>query len=107
MRPAAAIVAVLVLLGVAVAATGFAQPARQVPPPPGDPSPPGPVTDPAAPPAPVPPPETTSPEQAPVAITPSGPSRAAGLPWRGRLVNGVQLAEVSADWLTWDPVLKQ
>jgi murein endopeptidase len=35
------------------------------------------------------------------------PSRAIGLPWNGRLVNGVQLPEVSADWLTWDPVLKQ
>ena len=40
-------------------------------------------------------------------VQPAGPSRAFGLPWHGRLVNGVQLREVSADWLTWDPVLKQ
>jgi murein endopeptidase len=38
---------------------------------------------------------------------PTRPSRAIGLPWHGRLLNGVQLPEVSADWLTWDPVLKR
>jgi murein endopeptidase len=42
-----------------------------------------------------------------VAPAPTGPSRAIGRPWHGRLVNGVQLPEVSADWLTWDPVFKQ
>jgi murein endopeptidase len=104
MRPAAAIVAVFVLLAVAVAATGLAQPVRQAPPPPPATAPPGPVTDPAAPPAPA---TTTAPEQAPVTSAPAGPSRAVGLPFRGRLVNGIQLPEVSADWLTWDPVLKQ
>ena len=39
--------------------------------------------------------------------SPTGPSRAVGQPWHGRLVNGVQLPEVGGDWLTWDPVLKQ
>jgi murein endopeptidase len=104
MRTAAAIAAVLGVLAVAVAATGLAQPARQEPPP---------VPAPAPQPAPGPPPEATTPPPAetpppaPVVAAPTGPSRAIGLPWRGRLVNGVQLPEVSADWLTWDPVLKQ
>src|ERR671932_134869 len=47
---------------------------------------------------------TTAPVAPPA---PAGPSRAIGLPWHGRLVNGVQLPEVGAGWLTWDPVLKQ
>ena len=55
-------------------------------------------------PPPVPPPPATTTPQQPVA---SGPSRAIGEPWHGRLVNGVQLPEVGPDWLTWDPVLKQ
>jgi len=42
-----------------------------------------------------------------VTASPTGPSRAVGQPWHGRLVNGVQLPEVGGDWLTWDPVLKQ
>jgi murein endopeptidase len=49
-------------------------------------------------------PATTAPVAPPA---PAGPSRAIGLPWHGRLVNGVQLPEVGAGWLTWDPVLKQ
>jgi murein endopeptidase len=99
MRTVAAIVAVLGLLAIGVAATGLAQPARQAPPPP----PAGPV-----PPAPAPPPAATAPpEPEPVVAAPTGPSRAIGRPWAGRLVDGVQLPEVSADLLTWDPVLKQ
>ena len=56
-------------------------------------------------PVPVPPPTTPAPVAQPA--SPTGPSRAIGQPWHGRLVNGVQLPEVSGDWLTWDPVLKQ
>jgi murein endopeptidase len=56
-------------------------------------------------PVPVPPPTTPAPVAQPAA--PTGPSRAIGQPWHGRLVNGAQLPEVSGDWLTWDPVLKQ
>jgi len=56
-------------------------------------------------PLPVPPPTTPAPVAQPAA--PTGPSRAVGRPWHGRLVNGVELPEVSGDWLTWDPVLKQ
>jgi len=41
------------------------------------------------------------------AAVPAARSVALGRPWNGRLVNGVQLPEVSADWLTWDPVRKR
>ncbi|HEX2104455.1 MAG TPA: penicillin-insensitive murein endopeptidase, partial [Solirubrobacteraceae bacterium] len=58
-------------------------------------------------PAPPRPAETAPPAPAPVVAAPRGRSRAVGRPWAGRLVNGVQLPEVSADWLTWDPVRKQ
>jgi murein endopeptidase len=106
MRPIAAIAGVLALLAVAVVANGLAQPARQAPPPPAaapvTPSPPPAATTPA--PGPVP---RAAAAPAPLALAPTGPSRAIGRPWRGRLVNGVQLPEVSGDWLTWDPVLKQ
>jgi murein endopeptidase len=104
MRTAAAIAGVLALRAVAVAATGLAQPARQAPPP-------VPALAPAVPPAattpPAPPAESAPPPPAPVVAAPTGPSRAVGRPWAGRLVNGVQLPEVTADWLTWDPVLEQ
>jgi murein endopeptidase len=103
MRIGAAVVSVLVLLAVALAATGLAQPARQAPPPVPPEAPPAATpTDPAIPPTPAAPPD-----QLPVTAAPAGPSRSVGLPWRGRLVNGVQLPEVSADWLTWDPIFKQ
>jgi murein endopeptidase len=87
--------ACVVVLGVVGAGT-FAQ----TPPPPA----PTVTTMPTGP-VPVPPPTTPAPAAQPAA--PAGPSRAIGRPWHGRLVNGVQLPEVSADWLTWDPVLKQ
>jgi murein endopeptidase len=111
MRIAVAISALLGLLVVAVAATGLAQPARQAEPARQAP-PPGPLpvpATPAPPPAASAPPERPppGPEQSPVTAAPAAPSRALGLPWRGRLVNGVQLPEVSADWLTWDPILEQ
>ena len=75
MRAAAATIAVLGILAVAVAAAGLAQPARQALPP-----------VPTVPPSPEPPPAATTPapfappEQAPVAVAPTGPSRAVGLP---------------------------
>jgi Penicillin-insensitive murein endopeptidase len=96
----AAIVIVLVGLGMlgVVGAGSLAQAPPPPPPPPPTavPIPPGSTS--------VPPPATTTPQQP---AAPTGPSRAIGQPWHGRLVNGVQLPEVSADWLTWDPVLKQ
>jgi murein endopeptidase len=97
-----AVVIVLVGLGVlgVVGAGSLAQAPPPQPPPPPPPTavpvPPGSTS--------VPPPATTTPQQP---AAPTGPSRAIGQPWHGRLVNGVQLPEVSADWLTWDPVLKQ
>jgi len=108
MRPVAAISGVLALLAVAVVvvATGLAQPARQAPLPPAPAPLPVPATPPpaAAAPAPRPVPPAVA---RPAPVAPTGPSRAIGRPWAGRLVNGVQLPEVTADWLTWDPVLKQ
>jgi murein endopeptidase len=100
------LVAVLVVvLGLgAVGVVGAGSLAQGPPPPPGPaPVPPGVTVPPGAttPAPPVPAATTTQP------IAPAGPSRAIGQPWRGRLVNGVQIPEVSGDWLTWDPVLKR
>src|SRR3954462_1751599 len=102
MRVVAVVVVVVGILALGVVGAGSL---AQAPPPP---EPPPPATPPPVPPLPPPPvvPTTTSPTTT-VPVRPAGPSRALGLPWRGRLVNGVQLPEVSADWLTWDPVLKQ
>ena len=96
--------AVVVVMAACVAVLGVvgARTFAQTPPPPVPtvaPMPTGPV------PLPLPPPTTPAPVAQPAA--PTGPSRAIGQPWHGRLVNGVQLPEVSGDWLTWDPVLKQ
>jgi murein endopeptidase len=100
-RIVAAVVAVgcLAVLGL-VGAGSLAQGPPPVPPPVPNPT----VTTSPAPGPPVPAPATTAPQQP---AAPTGPSRAIGPPWRGRLVNGVQLPEVSGDWLTWDPVLKR
>jgi murein endopeptidase len=97
-----AVATLIVFLGVAVLGVVGARSLAQAPPP----EPPPPVAPPpAVPPA---PPATVPATTAPVAPpAPAGPSRAIGLPWHGRLVNGVQLPEATADWLTWDPVLKQ
>jgi murein endopeptidase len=103
-----AVVIVLVGLGMlgVVGAGSLAQAPPPAPPPPVTTGPPGPATT-----APEPPPATTAPAApAPAATTPAaptGPSRALGQPWHGRLLNGVELPEVTTDWLTWDPVLKQ
>src|SRR3954469_8037733 len=100
------IVAVLVVV-VGIGALGVvgAGSLAQVPPPPPPPPPP-PAAPPPAPEPPAPLPTTPAPT-ATAPAQPAGPSRALGLPWRGLLVNGVELPEVSADWLTWDPVLKR
>jgi murein endopeptidase len=113
-----AVVVVLACLG-AIAVVGAGSPAQAPPPappapapaPPG-PAPPGGTAPPAATtPAPATgAPATTAPAPTPApsaAVVPAGPSRAIGRPWHGRLVNGVELPEVSGDWLTWDPVLKR
>ena len=101
-----AVATLIAFLGLAVLGVLGAQSLAQAPPP----EPPPPVTTaapaPAAPSTPAPAPATTTPVvTAPAA--PAGPSRAIGQPWHGRLVNGVQLPEVGAGWLTWDPVLKR
>ena len=106
---AAVLAVILVGLLAVVGAGSLARPSRQDPPPPPAPTPP-PTAAPGPPAAPAP---STPPGQAPIVAVPQqpfaprAPSRAVGLPWHGRLVNGVELPEVSADWLTWDPVLKQ
>ena len=38
---------------------------------------------------------------------PGAPSRAAGQPWAGRLINGVELPAVGPGYLTWDPIFKR
>jgi murein endopeptidase len=100
----AAIVIVLVGLGMlgVVGAGSLAQAPPPDPPPPVTTAPPGPATT-----APESPPTTAPAVTTPAVTAPAGPSRAVGQPWHGRLVNGVQLPEAGPAWLTWDPVLKQ
>jgi murein endopeptidase len=99
------IVAVLVVvLGLGTLGLVGAGSLAQAPPPPAPPPPPSGVPVPPGATTPAPPPAATTAQQP---VVPAGPSRAIGRPWHGRLVNGVQLPEVGADWLTWDPVLKQ
>jgi murein endopeptidase len=97
------VAAVAVLLGVGALGIAGARSLAQAPPPP---PPPPPTTTEPLPPPPLP---GSTPPAPPTAIPPqpAGPSIAVGRPWRGRLVNGVELPEVSGDWLTWDPVLKR
>jgi murein endopeptidase len=38
---------------------------------------------------------------------PGAPSRAAGEPWDGRLINGVELPELGPGYMTWDPIFKR
>ena len=70
-----------------------------------DPPPPPPVETPQ----PLPPVATTTPQPLPPVSEPEPlpRSRAAGLPWRGRLVNGRQLPLTGPGFATWDPILKQ
>jgi murein endopeptidase len=83
---------------------------------PGDPDRP-PVARPTATPtataSPLPPVRTPKPAPLPSLRRPAEPekklppARAAGLPWRGRLVNGRQLPISGPGYLTWDPIRKQ
>jgi murein endopeptidase len=95
---------VVVLLAVGALGVVGAGSLAQAPPPEPPPPTTAPPPVPPAPPAPVP---TTTTPTTTAPARPAGPSRARGLPWHGWLVNGVELPEVSADWLTWDPVLKR
>jgi murein endopeptidase len=101
MRVVAVVVVVLGLGALGVVGAGSL--AQAPPPEPPAPAPPPPAT--TAPPAAAP--ATAAPAAPAQPVAPAGPSRALGQPWHGKLVNGVELPEVSADWLTWDPVLKQ
>jgi murein endopeptidase len=96
---------VVVLLGLGVLGVVGAGSLAQAPPPPPPTAPPPPLPAPPDAGAPTTPALTATAPARPVA--PVGPSRAIGPPWHGKLVNGVELPEVSADWLTWDPILKQ
>jgi murein endopeptidase len=61
-------------------------------------------------PAPLPPVATPTPTPTATATptpTPQLPSRATGLPWAGRLINGRQLPLEGEGFLTWDPILKR
>ena len=62
--------------------------------------PPPPVATPTPTPRPTPLPPVATPEPLPA-------SRAAGLPWQGRLINGRQLPLEGEGFLTWDPILKR
>jgi murein endopeptidase len=103
------IAVLVVILGLAALGVVGAGSLAQAPPP-EPPAPPAPAPEPPPPGAPAPvatSPAAPAPAPAAAPSLPAGPSRAIGRPWHGRLVNGVQLPEVSADWLTWDPVLKR
>jgi murein endopeptidase len=62
---------------------------------------------------PLPPVATTTPAPLPPVATPTAEptpqprSRAVGLPWQGRLVNGRRLPAEGRGFLTWDPILKR
>jgi murein endopeptidase len=58
---------------------------------------------------PLPPVATETPAPLPLVTEtePLLPSRAAGLPWRGRLVHGRQLPLTGPGFATWDPILKR
>lgn len=57
-------------------------------------------------PTPLPPVATATPTPTPTA-TPRPPSRAVGLPYRGRLLNGRRLPLQGEGFATWDPILKR
>jgi murein endopeptidase len=90
----------LILLALALPAALLAAP--------GDPEP--------APRQPLPPVATAPPAPLPPVVTPTAtpapepaalPSRAVGLPWKGRLVHGRQLPEQGTGYMTWDPIRKR
>jgi murein endopeptidase len=84
----------LLLPAVLLAAPGEEQPAPQPLPPVATSTP-----------APLPPVATPTPT--PTATPDLPPSRAVGLPYRGRLVNGRQLPLEGEGFITWDPILKR
>ena len=88
-------VPLLILLALVLPAALADEPA---PPPPQQPLPPVATETPA----PLPPVATPVPEPEPLPA-----SRAAGLPWRGRLVDGRQLPLTGPGFATWDPILKR
>jgi murein endopeptidase len=68
--------------------------------------------EPPRPPVPQPPPVATAtptplPPVATATPTPTPPSRAVGLPYRGRLISGRQLPLQGDGFATWDPILKR
>src|SRR5262245_2257722 len=69
--------------------------------------PPAPPPAPTGTPQPLPPVATTTPQPLPPVSEPEPlpRSRAAGVPWRGRLVNGRQLPLTGPGFATWDPIL--
>lgn len=46
----------------------------------------------------------SAPPGAPLVVPPPAPSQAVGKPFRGRLVNGLQLPESGPDHVSWDPI---
>jgi murein endopeptidase len=70
-----------------------------------EPAPPQPPAVATTTPAPLPP--VATPPPAPEPAPPARPSRAAGLPWHGRLIRGRQLPLTGEGFATWDPILKQ
>jgi murein endopeptidase len=87
----------LIVLALALPAALLAAPGDQQPPRP-QPLPPVATTSPA----PLPPVASPAPPR-----PPGRPSRAAGLPWEGRLVHGRRLPTRGEGFLTWDPILKR
>jgi murein endopeptidase len=59
------------------------------------------------PPRPTPPPARTAEPTPSATPAPLPPARAAGKPWRGRLIHGRMLPEGGPGYITWDPVLKR
>jgi murein endopeptidase len=55
---------------------------------------------------PAPPPTATATTATPTQ-PPAQPSRAVGLPWHGRLVDGRELPAAGTGYMTWDPILKR
>ena len=90
----------LILLALALPAVLLAAPGDE-PETPRRPPPPVATTTPA----PLPP-VATPPPPVPEPAAPARPSRAAGVPWSGRLVHGRQLALSGPGFVTWDPIRK-
>ena len=88
----------LFLAALAVPAALLAATEEPPPPPPVQPLPPVSTSTPT----PLPPVATATPTP-----TPQPPSRAVGLPYRGRLINGRRLPLEGNGFATWDPILKR